>query len=447
MLYLVAEDEYYYGEKGLKEIQSKYNVKEIFQYPDKDNIFSTISAQKRDPFCFLAPYFPASLDSRFKSNSFFEVIRLPNRYGILTTGQKKLNIPEAQVLEEKMGVKFHISKKTFKDYAGANQLLEMILLAEEKEKHGLKTKGFMIAGIPGTGKSHLAQCAAGETGRILVELNLSMFMEMEDGIYELSQFFDYFVRNEGRYILWIDEIEKMFIGDKAKQMLGFLLTKINDLGSYSSKSSFFFIATANNISGLAKTNPEFFRNGRFDALVFLLNPTQESAKDIFELYINKYKKTFKEETLPYMFKNASKGERAVEGTTSFKIFNLINKINEETKKKIAKQPVENFDKLLKEDEIKRLYDSILNNYAFTFDVMSFILFSIRLYGEHVSMPDRYVHTPAEIEYIIQDAYSAFYFSCDNASIEDLAQKYQPLQVTMKDAIQSMLGTADKFLKI
>lgn len=447
MLYLVAEDEYYYEGKGLSELKREYGVNDIYMHPTNDTLREHLNMQTRDKIALMAPYTPSSMDKKYAGNSFFEVVRLQNKHGFLTTGQKKLGIKEATSLEEKLGVKIYEPKLNFDDYAGASVLRESLHIMEEKERYGLSVKGFMIAGIPGTGKSFFAKCAAGETGRKLVELNLSMFMEMEDGLQALSVFFDFFVTNEGRYIIWIDEIEKMFVGDRAKQMLGVLLTRINDLNGSNAKSSFFFIATANNISGLAKTNPEFFRNGRFDVLAFILNPTQENAENIFELYIRKHIKQFKTETLPLFFKNAANGEKARAGTKAEEIINTIAKIGNKLSKLKEQSTSEILDSIHKSKELTVVYEEMLSLHGFSFATKEFVLSSIRVYGESSVMPERYTHTPAEIEYVIQDAFSSFYFSTVKLNMNELVNKYQPLQVTMKDAIQAMLGNADKFIRI
>lgn len=150
MIYFVAEDDYYYTSKGIQEIQEKYNIETPHFFPESEDIKKAVSSSKPNQ-CFMAPYLPSSIYKKFKSSAFFEIVRLENKHGFLTTGQKKAGISEAKAIEETLGVKIYEPNNTFDDYKGASVLRESVLVMEEKERHGLSVKGFMIAGIPGTG--------------------------------------------------------------------------------------------------------------------------------------------------------------------------------------------------------------------------------------------------------------------------------------------------------
>jgi len=448
MIFCIAEDEYYYTPKGQKELKRLYDIDEIVLMPDVEEIKKSIRNTK-DNVAFLSPMSPSLLSPMFSRNLFFEIIHLKNKFGLLTTGQKKLGISEKTILEQKMGIKFHEPKETFNDYAGAEILREALILMEEKEKHGLVTKGFMLTGIPGTGKSFFAKCAAGETNRKLIELNLSIFMEMENGIQALSDFFDFFKDNVGRYIIWIDEIEKMLKGEKAQRILGVLLTKINDLNGSDSESSFFFIATANNISDLASSNPEFFRNGRFDFLVFIASPTQENAVKIFDLYISKKRKSFEKDTVFRIFLNVIKKEKERESTLAEKIYDIFDNFLSTSDIEVQNLSSVADVKALSQENIKiqEVIERVVSEFVFSFDVERFILIAMRQYAGQVVVPERYVHTPAEIEFIVSDSYSSFLFSKKEIDYGSLVSKYQPLEVTMKESISKMSGVADRFIKI
>jgi len=449
MLYLIAEDEYYYSESGLSEIRDTYKIDNIEILPELENIKNVFEKGKIEKTCFLAPYSPFTVSPRFKQTSFFEIVYLKNKFGFLTTGQKKRGISEREAMEEKLGVRIYEPKETLADYAGAERLREELLVMEEKEKFGLPIKGFMLTGIPGTGKSFFAKCAAGEVNRKLVELNLSIFMEMENGLQALEQFFEFFTKNTGRYIIWIDEIEKMFVGESSIQMLGTLLTKLNDLNGSNAESSFFFIATANNISDMSKKNPEFFRNGRFDVLVFIMNPEQSTSKDMFNLYKDKFNSKFKNDLIPTAIQMAAENIRPRENSLMREIVDTINReakncsldalVN--VKKDVALKHINNTP------ELKNIANRIEKDFSFEFDEDAFMLSAISLYGSESTMFDRYVHTPAEIAFIVEDAFSQYYFSEKEIDLDTLAGKYQPLQVTMSDAIEKMLGIASRFVKI
>lgn len=448
MLYFIAEDESYYNSLSLEKLKKEYNKDKIITFPKEGEVTEHIKNASKT--CFIAPYPPSAISVLFQNHSFFEVIYLQNTHGLLTSGQKELNIPETVVLKEKLGVDIHKPSFTLNNYGGASALRQSVLDMEKKIIYGLPVKGFMLTGIPGTGKSFFAKCVAGETGRLLIELNLSIFMERENGLQLLSNFFEFFKSSPGHYIIWIDEIEKMITdGDKSQQTLGLLLSKINDLNANSENSSVYLIATANNISGLASKNPEFFRNGRFDVLVFIQTPKQEDATTIFTIYIESYIKKFQQETIYYILKNLSLDKKPSSKSRASTIEqNIIKSIDINILTDFKKQSIDQIKKSVKKDiQIKEVLNKIGKEFEFKFDTSSFIKSTIHLYGEQRVTATRYTHTPAEIEYIVSDAFFLYYFSEEEINLINLANKYQPLQITMKDGIEKMVGVADKFIKI
>lgn len=226
---------------------------------------------------------------------------LPNKYGILTTQQKFANVDEAKALEKELGLSVINSPFTLKDVGGAKPLKDYTAQLINAEKHGYKAKGIFLVGIPGTGKTFFPKCFAGELQRKLISLNLSEIMDSDEPIGKLNKIFSYLdERNKKfpneKFVILIDEIEKM-IGNtspKEKQMLGRLLTVLNDIHTPACEYSFnaIFFATANDLASILDNNPEFLRRGRWDELFFISLPTQEYAKEMFEIYIKKYKLDF-----------------------------------------------------------------------------------------------------------------------------------------------------------
>lgn len=451
MLYLVAEDEYYYSSSGKDDIRNNYNIDELVICPDIDKILKTINELNTANICFMSPYFPEQLSKMFSANAFFDVVYLKNRYGLLTSGQKKLGITEQQALEKKLGIKIYEPKFSLKNYGGASILHSELMLAEQKILMGIPVNGFFLTGIPGTGKSFFAKCAAGETRRKLMELNLSIFMEKPNGLELLSDFFSFFKNNEGRYIIWIDEIEKMLVDDnKSQQMLGVLLTRINEVNSDDTLSSVYLIATANNISKLASSNPEFFRNGRFDLLVFINPPTEENAKEIFKIHYNIHVNTFKEKTLFYIIKNINNtASSSIKNTRLGDISKKILDVFGEKRVGYLQQlSDEQLQKEIRSNEIEiEQLNKIAEEYKFTFDIEKFMNSAISLYAESTVKSEKFPYTPAEIEYIIKDAFAMYYFSEGDIDIRRLVNKYLPLQISMKDGISKMSGSGSKFIQI
>ncbi|OCS21948.1 hypothetical protein CFVI97532_07040 [Campylobacter fetus subsp. venerealis cfvi97/532] len=226
---------------------------------------------------------------------------LPNKYGILTSQQKIANINEAQALETELGLSVINSPFTLKDVGGAKPLKDYTAQLINAEKYGYKAKGIFLVGIPGTGKTFFPKCFAGEMNRKLIALNLSQIMDSDEPISKINQIFSYLDdRNKNfpdeKFVILIDEIEKM-IGNaspKEKQMLGRLLTVLNDIHTPACEYEFnaIFFATANDLASILDNNPEFLRRGRWDELFFISLPTQEYAKEMFEIYIRKFKLDF-----------------------------------------------------------------------------------------------------------------------------------------------------------
>lgn len=187
---------------------------------------------------------------------------------------------------------------TLKDVGGAYALKEYVAQLQKAEQKGFRAKGVFLVGIPGTGKTFFPKCFAGELNRLLIQLNLSMIMESAEPIIRLNSVFEYLSERyrmfpDEKYVILIDEIEKM-IGNASpieKRVLGRMLTILNDVGTEASEYSFnaIFFATANDLNTILSNNPEFLRRGRWDELFFINLPTHEFAKDIFNIYIKKFK--------------------------------------------------------------------------------------------------------------------------------------------------------------
>lgn len=455
MHYFIAEDEYYYTAVGTAELLKKYpQIDKIItiSFMPYEKIPTLFGDTPLTRIALISPFPPTHLRDAFSETLYFDRIRLPNRFGILTTGQKALNIPETEVLELRYGVSFSHPKITLKDYGGAGLLHQAVALIGRKHRYNLDTKGFLVIGMPGTGKSMFAKVIAGELGYTLVAVNLSMFMEKEDSIYALQQFFSFFEHNPGDYVLWIDEIEKSFGGgEKSTQLMGQLLTSINEVNNQS-VSNFFLIATANNISDLAKRNPEFFRPGRFDQVLFLLNPAEEDALNIFNIYIDKNIALYRSEPFPAAAFDYASGifyEGSKISLIGKKIVEYLIDEREVTREGIVEFGREDFatycctdlgviEKIIEIDEEDPL----------VFDVKEFIRFSTTKYREGSSQKERYVYTPAEIEHIVADAFSTHYlFSGKQPDYRTIAASIRPLQVNIKDSIREMLSHAANFREV
>jgi hypothetical protein len=155
---------------------------------------------------------------------------------------------------------------------------------------GLLSKGVMLVGVPGAGKSAFAKALGTETGRPTVTLDFgalkgSMVGQSEERTRAALKAIDAMAP----CVLFIDEIEKGLSGGNSSHdgdngvsagILGSFLTWLND-----HTSDVFVICTANNI---AKLPPEFSRAERFDGVFFFDMPNAEQRDVIWNLYCEKF---------------------------------------------------------------------------------------------------------------------------------------------------------------
>jgi SpoVK/Ycf46/Vps4 family AAA+-type ATPase len=390
------------------------------------------------------------------------------------------------------------------DYAGAEKLINEAKKIEAKMLTGIETKGFLIVGLPGTGKSFFAKCFAGETKRLLVELSFSKILESPRPLDKLTSVLNFFKNNPNKYLIWIDEIEKMFESENAQQILGVFLTELNEFSN--SKSNVIFIATANNISGMATKNPEFFRTGgRFDKIIALMPPNEENAKKILKLYLNKYLKALKIKNFPFALINSLLNidknlfiNTKIEDFTK-ELFNnvfddfyknliikdyqdyvnyiknpsfLITKVDNSFKKEIdlsttfdeklivLRRYIENnFLKTLEKISplAKIKYEEFINKIFFNNNLDYYIQEIIQevftKYRSDSAISNRFPYTPAEISFFCNELYSNYYFNplYKNERIEtiikDTINNVIPLQVQQKEAIEKMYAENKNFIEI
>ena len=151
-------------------------------------------------------------------------------------------------------------------------------------------KGLLVSGIPGSGKSMMAQYIAGYFGLSLVRLD---FGNLGGGLVgESEKNMDNalsMIEALSPCVLWVDEMEKAFSGtngnsghETTKRMFGKFLTWMQEKGKKG--VSCFVFATANDISQMP---PEMFRSGRFDDKYFTFMPTSKECANIFQSIIEK----------------------------------------------------------------------------------------------------------------------------------------------------------------
>jgi SpoVK/Ycf46/Vps4 family AAA+-type ATPase len=283
-----------------EEIKSLGNPEPILTKKELEEKINKVLKEKKNVISPLLP--PSELEG------IFEIKELPNKYNPFTTQQieyinsfpkKEREKVKEKLLEKKIGIRImkpQIKLSKLGGMVNLKRYVEYIKVLEKVGDKKLKVKGILLVGIAGTGKSYSAKVVAGELDYYLVELNLSKIMETVNPIFTLHKIFSYLeklsLESGYKFILWIDEIEKMFaeMSGIEKKVMGQLLTILNDLNTEEGyKINGIFWATANDIQQILEKNPEFVRSGRFDMLFFVDTPCYPNeAIDIFKIYFDEF---------------------------------------------------------------------------------------------------------------------------------------------------------------
>tara|TARA_Y100000034_G_scaffold74318_1_gene89427 strand:- start:11618 stop:13291 length:1674 start_codon:yes stop_codon:yes gene_type:complete len=147
-------------------------------------------------------------------------------------------------------------------------------------------KGFIAVGPTGTGKTAVAKQIGKIAGCPILAVSpadvhgryVGQSAEQAENMFEV-------IRAISPCVVFIDEIDKAFGGQEthetSRQVFGKFLTFIND-----APAGTFFLATANDMTGIIRSNPEFIRAGRWDKMFFFDLPNEQIRNDIFAIYID-----------------------------------------------------------------------------------------------------------------------------------------------------------------
>jgi SpoVK/Ycf46/Vps4 family AAA+-type ATPase len=384
MKYFLAEDSAYYTKEEIVKLEKIWKLEKIYLFPDKKEL-KEIFLEGGSNFAVISPSSPASLDKIFAKNNFFTVIRLPNKFGILTKAEKEMGVTPQEALSQKLGITISKPTVNFSDMAGNEAIKQKVKDVLNKIKTQKSPKGLFFIGPPGTGKSFVAKTTAGELGFYIAEVNLSTIMQRENPIEDINYYFSYFVESGESYVIWIDEIEKMINKRNfaSIQVLGALLTRLNEISNeVFGHGTILTIATANNIEELSTTTPELFRKGRFDDIIFIDIPSLRTAKLVLELYIKKEISKFKDIVVPFHFFGLFAKELKIKTIyqSDDDYMGILNKYSDDVKKVFDKRAkyyyliemtnIENRDEIeaiIKnsgslEKELREFYNLLLENY-------------------------------------------------------------------------------------
>jgi len=465
MIFFYAQDVYYYNIDEVEYLKKEYKINNIkFIYSKKELIKALKKYYKKRDIAVMSPFMIESFNLKNDDINLLTVKELKNRYGLLTTQDKEKNVDINVVLKNILKCKIHDSKLSMDDYGGKNNLKKEIDLIKLKQYLGLPIKGFFLSGIPGTGKSFLVKCVAGEFNAKLVELDLSGYLEYSNPIFYLNKFFEFFEEAEGKFIIWLDEIEKMLDSSdiKSKNIIGFLLTAINEFSQKSEKSDVMLMATANNLSDLAIAFPEFFRNGRFDYLIALEACDSDESFEVFNIHtkiVNDLKNK-KISNIIYNLTYVDEFKTLIELYPKSFLYEILQEIKEKSLyiKKNDIHSYEAFEKMLNEelanDKANNL--TLLVDKIKKFDIVikhkTIETIARQTYREQLPKQNKFPYVNAEIEYLTGVSFLKILFEDKdffdkNENVQELVNSCSPLQITFQDAIKKINSITKNFKKM
>ncbi len=195
-----------------------------------------------------------------------------------------VNSAKGEIVRGTAGLVFCDTKYTTADVGALGLLKDWVrersgAWRPEARAYGLpEPKGMLLLGVPGTGKSLVAQAVAGDWRFPLLRLDIgalygSLVGESESNMRTAIEI----AERVAPCVLWVDEIEKGATyggGDSgtSARVVQSLLTWMQER-----KAPVFVIATANSLQALP---PELTRAGRFDVTFFIDLPSKQEREDI-----------------------------------------------------------------------------------------------------------------------------------------------------------------------
>ena len=186
---------------------------------------------------------------------------------------------------------------TFSDIGGLDVLIKDLTLRrlefeESAKEAGIQSpKGSLLVGLPGTGKSLIAQSIAGEWSLPLLEFNMANILgsyvgQSEKRMREVLSV----AESLAPCVLMVDEIDKALSGlgsssgdsGVTRRIIGTFLTWLNDR-----KSDVYVIATANDLTEISNAMPEMLRKGRWDDIWWVELPGESSREQIIKIHLSR----------------------------------------------------------------------------------------------------------------------------------------------------------------
>jgi SpoVK/Ycf46/Vps4 family AAA+-type ATPase len=198
---------------------------------------------------------------------------------------------KAGVLKKSGLLTLHRGGESFAGLGGLDALKQFCSRALRPGRPaGVRPRGVLLLGPPGSGKSAFAKALGAETGRPTLVLDVgsllgSLVGQSESNIRSALRLVD----EMAPCVAMIDEVEKALAGVASSgqtdsgvsaRMFGSFLTWLND-----HESDAFVVCTSNDV---AKLPPEFGRSERFDGCFFLDLPAARERERIWGIYLGRY---------------------------------------------------------------------------------------------------------------------------------------------------------------
>ena len=142
-------------------------------------------------------------------------------------------------------------------------------------------RGLILVGVPGAGKTYFVKICAQKLGLPLV--NIGIDTVRSGGVAKFKQLLKRIDACEP-CIAYFDEFDKFFADERGQELLGILLTWLNE-----KTSSTFVLASLNRLENLSL---ELTRVGRFDRVFYVDFPSPDERKQILQLHCARFDRRY-----------------------------------------------------------------------------------------------------------------------------------------------------------